>query len=439
MPQHRGYLRNPDDPFMRWPQGLPQGRADAPEFCAPRDSSERLAVLGILTPDEHVAHRRVIRNSWLASTHSTNILTRFILRGLGARVTSLNESITHRDMIFVRAPAAMSRKVGPLLKLMRWLDCATTAWPNARLIGKGDDDTWVHLGGVEHHLSHSLQSLSGAPMVWGLLEAFHWHLGIHRPTGFAGPFSTRGRGLELCRRRHIPATMLVGARAELSYGRVRSAPLDADGGVVGPFYFARGPLQFVSRSLAEAVAANGSWARREAAAALESVNDTTRELTWPWEDVFLGLALAHIDAATASRPTYVSIGEELFTQRWGFCLARSSLVWHMRTKSDAALERIAKAEDWSARHHCTPEFELRCTSREWVGCSGGKHRPASWRSCASRLIPRLIPSPRPNHDDLNSNTTGTPRGASTASPCSAEMVDLLRIYYNRPTGTRCQY
>ena len=74
---------------------------------------------------------------------------------------------------------------------MWWLACATYAWPRARLIGKADDDTYVHLPGVADHVTQTLSFARGAPIYWGQLEAYHWHVGAHRPLGFAGRLTTR--------------------------------------------------------------------------------------------------------------------------------------------------------------------------------------------------------------------------------------------------------
>ena len=354
------------------------------------------------------------------------------------------------------------------------------------------------------------------------MEAFHWHLDRHRPTGFAGRLTTRGsrRGaLDNCRRRAVPASALDAANAaahELSNGRIRSYPevqagapptaraalharaasgggggggIAATGsiyahgkaagsrerGAVGPFYFARGPLVFISRALASRVVAPGSWARAELPAAVASGNETRRELTWPWEDVFLGLAIAHLDgigggssgvgvrgssdvggssktataitttsSSSTASPLFMHLGDEYVTSRWGFCLAASTLVWHMRTKTVGALERIAKAGEWARQHHCAPSsFDVKCAKHPWVGCSprddgmggGGAEggggagvlpvgegaastvaQPMQWRPCTT--------------------TFARPEAPHT---CSDQVQDLLKLFYGRSTSTKCQF
>ena len=428
---HQGYYRAPTDPYSRLPRSTSRSRLDAPFFCSNPDHTPWLAVIGILSLDEHFALRRQVRSTWLHG--DPRFLTKFVLRGIAALEASVNESAAHGDMLYLKAPASMPRKVGPLLKLMRWLECATTAWPQARLIGKADDDTYIYLPGVGDHLQRTLSFASGAPVYWGSMESFHWHLDAHRPIGFAGKLTTRGgkRALEHCKHRAVPSAALDKAnakRSEMSYGTVRSFALrnatSESGGAVGPFYFARGPLVFVSHVLARQVVAKESWASRELPPAVASgvASKQRQELTWPWEDVFLGLALAHLtggggDGASASSPIYMNLPDEYFTARWGFCVSASTLVWHMKTKTQNALERISKAHLWKQQHHCAPpNFHATCSKQDWEGCGEGGSTPVRWRPCTTSFL-----KPGEEHS------------------CSAEVQDLLKLLYGRPTGTRCAY
>lgn len=463
MPHHQGYFRTPSDPYMRLPRGTSRARATATRFCASIDSSPHLAVIGILSPDEHIGLREQLRATWLAS--EPRVLARFVLRGVNALAASLNESHMFGDIVFVKAPAQMPRKTGPLLKLFLWLQCATVAWPQAQLIGKADDDTYVHLPGIADHLEHTMRFANGAPIYWGSFESFHWQLDRHRPIGFAGRLTTRGgrHALEHCKRRAVPAEALDTANAkksELSYGRVRSYSVMLQGnagdassqqgaGAVGPFHFARGPLVLVSRALVDRLCAPASWALGQLPSAVASGNVTSQELTWPWEDVFLGLALAHLDSDAADggdggedgegggagghakatpskdvltsvrRPIYMNIPEETFTARWGFCMADSTLIWHMKTKNPHALERIGKAHAWKQQHHCAPTFNPTCGEKAWVGCRAtATSRAVRWRACTTTF---------PKADKGKSGS------------CTSEVQDLLQLYYGRPTGTRCAF
>ena len=100
----------------------------------------------------------------------------FVLCGLGALKRTIDEARTQGDMIFLHAPARMPCMQGTLRKLILWLRCAQSAWPSASLIGKADDDTWVHLPDVEHTLRHTLLKLAleqphASPLLyWGSME-----------------------------------------------------------------------------------------------------------------------------------------------------------------------------------------------------------------------------------------------------------------------------
>ena len=162
---HRGYYKTPADPLSRLPRGISRKRANAPIFCKPTSDENHLAVIGIFSPDEHIGLRMQIRGSWLNAS-APRILTKFVMRGVGTLTNSIDESATHGDVVFVNAPAGMPRKSGPLLKLMKWLECAASAWPAVELIGKADDDTYVHLPGVLQHLDQTLAFAAGAPIYW---------------------------------------------------------------------------------------------------------------------------------------------------------------------------------------------------------------------------------------------------------------------------------
>ena len=400
---HRGYLmkrikgQKPAD-GSEWPREPENARADAPRFCAPRDTQPRLGVLGIFSPDEHVAHRRETRSGWAAHPGhmAGELLVQFVMRGRGVHAAVINESWTYRDVVFLDAPSAMSPKVGPLAKLMLWLGCATSAWPNARLVGKADDDAYVHLPGVETHLRRSLVAVGNRPIFWGNMESFHWRVDVHRPTGYGygGLHGLKRRQRQHnCTRRalRLPAVDDHEREDPASVWKVHAAPPSATGNTVGPFYFARGMLYFVARELASDVIAEGSWARAEAAAAIRSAMHTRQESTWPWEDVFLGAALAHIpmpqvSAGVRPQPAYVHLDNALISNHWGFCMANSTFVYHLRTKKPpSVVRRLRAAADRAALHFCEPrDFRLACASIDVVGCSYGGAGQLRWSGCQQK-------------------------------------------------------
>jgi hypothetical protein len=343
---------------------------------------------------------------------------------------------------------------------------------------QADDDTFVHLQATSRHLHQTLLALPGREIYWGNIELYHWFLRTHRPVAFAGRF---GR-LDACQYRAAPAAAAEHPGKPLSRAQLDNAsrfPVvprsPADDGVVGPFPFARGALLFLSRSLAERVVAPGGWAVGEAAATLRTADVRRAEATWPWEDVFLGLALAHApayrdadvahgprdaDAAHSPRartaalqplqprasaihnsarddaargaaravalapsaegPAVVHVGDAHFVNRWNekrFCISPSAMLLHLRWKSNATLRRIGLAREWAGTHHCDPPWKLECLRRTYTGCDAGgsKQRDAGggmvWTMCASLVLP----------------------APGNASSCSTRLVEVVGL----ETGTAC--
>ena len=86
-----------------------------------------------------------------AAQAHTSIEAHFVLHGIGALKSTLAEAKQTGDMLFLPAPAHMPCKAGPLRKLFEWLRCALVAWPNAQLVGKGDDDVWLSPPAASSH------------------------------------------------------------------------------------------------------------------------------------------------------------------------------------------------------------------------------------------------------------------------------------------------
>ena len=178
------------------------------------------------------------------------------------------------------------------------------------------------------------------------------------------------------------------------------------------------------------------------------------ELTWPWEDVYLGAALAHLQRGggggdggggsggggiAEGQATHVAdinppsavlmhLGDEYLDQKWGFCMAPSSLVWHMKTKNEASVERIGKAHEWAKKNHCAPPtFDVRCAAADWVACRqdvDSAQSPMTWRPCTTTF----------------SGRSERRRGrAAVMASCSDVSQDLLLHFYGRKTGTECRF
>ena len=259
----------------------PLAVANAARFCSPPDHRAWLAVLGVFSTAHGARARAALRASWMRRERrddepTETIVPRFVLRGLGVRPELLDEAAAHNDTVFVEAASVMSCKAGPLRKLQLWLSCAVAAWPHARFIGKGDDDVWADLPGVALSVAASLTHLgAGTQLVWGALEAFHWHAHLHRPVGFSqrrvakhacrllvrdSGSDTPGASLAVPHDVSYGAlyarTRELGLRELRETGAAQGAPLQQhtaaarrNATVLGPFAFAKGPLYLVASEL----------------------------------------------------------------------------------------------------------------------------------------------------------------------------------------------
>lgn len=100
--------------------------------------------------------------------------------------------------------------------------------------------------------------------------------------------------------------------------------------------------------------------------------DSSKESYHPWEDVFLGYALARV--ATGSALATVHVGSEVFYEetpsRYSAAVtAKPSLqVWHDSSKLTKRAARIGAVNRFAREHHCSSPFEVR-DSHNYQGCS----------------------------------------------------------------------
>ena len=104
------------------------------------------------------------------------------------------------------------------------------------------------------------------------------------------------------------------------------------------------------------MATSGAIAREAAATLATADVDRGRWASKPWEDVFTGLALARTaqggGVATVGgvivigKLATVNIGWDVFHENWGFKLAPSTILMHLKTKDD---KRIEEAHRWARR------------------------------------------------------------------------------------------
>ena len=160
-------------------------------------ATPELATFGIFTIEAHREHRRHIRSTWLSRAHNaTSLAFQFVLMVERDSIVG-SEVAQHRDVIFVEGQSTIDPRLGHLTKTWLWLQCAASSWPDAQLIGKVDDDTWLDVIGIERHLrasivfAASLRSRTSKSqnepagiqdpearqhaLYWGLFGAYHWH------------------------------------------------------------------------------------------------------------------------------------------------------------------------------------------------------------------------------------------------------------------------
>ena len=161
--------------------------------------------------------------------------------GLNVSAEQVAEAAAFGDVVFVDAPSSLDRAAGPLHSLLLWWRCALLAWPRAALIGKADEDTWLHVRGIASLLTQALHAsehalrlgtrLGGRPpkLYWGVMETFSWEIRRREPTRWNYAFRSKG-GAEPC---EGAAAWQQRTTAEPGNGSRPEATL------VGPFHFAK--------------------------------------------------------------------------------------------------------------------------------------------------------------------------------------------------------
>lgn len=269
-------------------------------------------------------------------------------------------------------------------------------------IGKADDDTYLHLTGILHHLFAAESAVRNATSIinpsiyYGAFEAYS--------------FDERNRKLLHFRQDSPGKCEMHAARYDGQDTLER-----------GPFPFARGPFYFVSARLVQTLL-QSEWFQsdlNQTLSTLASVDDAKRRKNknnlrdaMVWEDVYTGYALSKV--ATGPGLALVENGfgngaaSPTYSDGWGMQLAPSTLVWHQRTKKRTAYPPAFahhwKEEQPSANHHCEPPAST------WVRCGWNTRRAsttscngARWLRCTSR------------------------REAYVAANCSTNLFELKRV------------
>ena len=183
--------------------------------------------------------------------------------------------------------------------------------------------------------------------------------------------------------------------------------------LVGPFAFAKGPFYLLGKRLAMDVVSDPQVVREaEAVFASDRAGALSASDSWPWEDVFLGFAVAvaaawngtmvHLKAGAEFQDVSDDSDDDLFVMR------STLLVMHDKQRrqgstSTKKVSRIHAAHQWADRHHCgRVPTALACGANYYHGCRG-----QLWKQCVV-------------HAAINSSCSSrcVPRGSDCASPVS---------------------
>ena len=149
--------------------------------------------------------------------------------------------------------------------------------------------------------------------------------------------------------------------------------------MVGPFPYAKGPLYFLSRDVAERLVKE-QQPLLERALPTAGVRAGAQRSKAIWEDVWLGYALGQLDPPPDLG--IVAIAWSLFFENWGIGTRPASLFWHAKVKQAGRLELLQR---WSEKHHCMRRRTQNLTC-DYAGRSCAWPL-AVWRVCLENNVP----------------------------------------------------
>ena len=195
-----------------------------------------LLSVGILSrdrgPEQH-ALRQAIRETWLPELNShRQVAANFVVR-VSDNCTrrcrrAIKEAETHGDMLVMTSSSDLDDSSGALKTLLSWYACAFMLWPSVQLIGKAEDDVWIHSSGVIRDVRSSLGQLrSYEHLYWGSFETYHWSHKTHAPDMWKWYYT---KDIENCSDARYDANS-----SAQGLWAANPHPLD----VIGPFAFAK--------------------------------------------------------------------------------------------------------------------------------------------------------------------------------------------------------
>lgn len=151
-----------------------------------------LLAAGVVTAPQFVERRAALRSSWLRWPNvgpSRPIRAHFVLRSAHAppKLEALlaDEARKHGDLLRVEVAWNETRLRGPLIAVARWFEYALATYPSAPLIGKMDDDVYVHAPRLEQLLRAAIAGVARPDRLYlGSITYFNWFPKIFERSGF---------------------------------------------------------------------------------------------------------------------------------------------------------------------------------------------------------------------------------------------------------------
>ncbi|KAL3906971.1 MAG: hypothetical protein SGPRY_010350 [Prymnesium sp.] len=318
-----------------------------------------LLAAGVVTAPQFVERRAALRSSWLRWPNvgpSRPIRAHFVLRSAHAppklQALLADEARKHGDLLRVEVAWNETRLRGPLIAVARWFEYALATYPSAPLIGKMDDDVYVHAPRLEQLLRAAIAGVARPDRLYlGSITYFNWFPRIFERSGFGWSYPMAHRHGAYCK--------------NLSLAEARCSGRGC-GTCVGPFPFASGYLAVFSTPLVVELSNSTVIAsdERRIQAASSLITRTGGRQNKIMEDVWLGSLLHRQQLAMGERASpisYVAISNGLDNflvyDAFGLKLSSSKIV---------QLERFLATHDFMLHSHCPVRLRLMCQS----GCGG---------------------------------------------------------------------
>ena len=347
--------------------------------CDAQPSSHAyFAVLGVIS-HEASPFRNAVR-TWLhaADEDDHSLLARLVLRGLGASALVRREAIAFNDTVFLHAaPGSLPAAHAALENTLLWFACAVGAWPQSTLVGRAEDDVWLHLPDIVGSLRDMSASFvaRGVPdLLWGVtIDARHaWNRTTQQPQPVAQEWATGRQTNAVCR----------------DDGNSSSTTTSLS----GPFPSARGGVFFLSSTLAARISLDAQLSPIRAAALSAAATAAASAATKPHmkphtrtrapvvpDDAWVGYALSQLHSPVP-RLAVVGLPREQLVDQFGFVATRRAVVWRAKHRVAA---RLASLQQWSEAQHCDRPRRPRQAVRQ----RGARITPSRWlNDCAENRL-----------------------------------------------------